>query len=85
MTFSRELVGLRFFLQIAKISLILYEFYFEDIAKISQIVGPLGHTISIKKWHTVFFFLSKYLLSASLQSTSKYTNCLTFTHFTIFS
>ena len=84
MTFSRVLVGLRFFLHIAKISLILYEFYFEDIAKISQIVGPLGHTISIKKWHTVFF-LSKYLLSASLQSTSKYTNCLIFTDFTIFS
>ena len=57
MTFSRVLVGLRFFLHIAKIS--LYEFYFEDIAKISQIVGPLGHTISIKKWHTVFF-QSKY-------------------------
>ena len=30
------------------------------------------------------FFLSKYLLSASLQSTSKYTNCLIFTHFTTF-
>ena len=53
--FFKVLVGLRFFLHIAKISLILYEFYFEDIAKISQIVGPLGHTISIKKWHTVFF------------------------------
>ena len=46
MTFSKVIVRLRFFLHIAKISLILYEFYFEDIAKISQIVGPLGHTIS---------------------------------------
>ena len=51
MTFSKVLVGLRFFLHIAKISLILYEFYFQDIAKISQRVGPLGHNISIKKWH----------------------------------
>ena len=63
---------------------VLYEFYFQDIVKILQIVGPLGHTISIKKWHTVFF-LSKYLLSASLQSTSKYTSCLIFTHITFFS
>ena len=49
MTFSKVLVRIWFFLHIAKISLILYEFYFEDIAKISQIVGPLGHTIIIKK------------------------------------
>jgi hypothetical protein len=47
LVFSRILVGLWFF----STSWILYGFYFG-----TQIVGPLGQAINIKKWQIVFFF-----------------------------